>query len=224
MKKTRAAILCLAVFLLTAPLLRAQDYSHYRGFALGANLATVLKQTAQKLADVTVPHGGSGLFQELNWRPPNLPGPGFRADRVGQILFSFYNGALYKMSVTYDRASTEGLKADDMVKSISAKYGPLTTLAPTVDPAALDTYDAKDILVASWEGAQYSLHLVHSAFTDGYGLVLYSKRASAEAELALAESLQLEKLEGSKREAARQKEESDDAVAARLKNQKTFRP
>ena len=46
------------------------------------------------------------------------------------ILFSFYHDGLYKISVTYDRTSTRGLTAEDMVKSISAKYGPARRLFP----------------------------------------------------------------------------------------------
>jgi hypothetical protein len=205
-------------------MLLAQDYSSYRGFSLGASLTAVLKQTDQKLADATLTHGGPVLFQEVTWWPPNIPGPAYRSDSVEQILFSFYNGALYKMSVTYDHAATEGLTAGDMVKSISAKYGPSTTLAPAVDPASIDKYDAKGTLVATWEDPQYSFNLVHTAFTDRFGLVMYAKRANAEAELAMAETLRLEKLDGPKREAERQKKQTDDMEAARLKNQQNFRP
>ena len=53
MKNIVATFCALTLFLVTAPMLCAQDYSHYRGFSLGASLATVLKQTDQKMADVT---------------------------------------------------------------------------------------------------------------------------------------------------------------------------
>jgi hypothetical protein len=224
MKIIRCSILCLSTIFLMASTLRGQDLSTYRGFSIGANLATVLKLNGQKLADATVTHDGPVLFQEVTWWPPNIPGPAYRADSVEQILFSFYNGTLYKMSVTYDQSSTEGLTAGDMVKSISVKYGPSTTLAPAADPASIDRYESKGSLVASWENAQYSFNLVHSAFTERFGLVLYSKRANAEAELAIAETVRLEKLDGPKREAERQKKQTDDLAVVRQKNQKTFRP
>jgi hypothetical protein len=225
MRKTiRCAVLCLAALLLTASTVRTQDLSKYRGFSLGTSLATVLKQTDQKLADATVTHPGPALFQEVTWWPPNIPGQSYRSDSVEQILFSFYNGALYKMSVTYDQSSTEGLTAGDMVKSISLNYGPSTTLAPAADPASIDRYESKGSLVASWEDAQYSFNLVHSAFTERFGLVLYSKRANAEAELAIAETVRLEKQNGPKKEADRQKKETDALEVAREKNQRTFRP
>jgi hypothetical protein len=223
MKITRA-ILCLTALLFAASTLRAQDFSKYRGFSLGTNLAAVLKLTDQKLADASVTHAGPALFQELTWWPPNIPGPSYQTDSVEQILFSFYNGTLYKMSVTYDQASTEGLTTGDMVKSISTTYGPSTTLAPGVDRTIIDRYEAKGSLVACWEDAQVSFNLVRSTFTERFGLVIYSKPLEAEAELATAEALRLEKLDGPKKEAERVSKATNDLEIARQKNQKIFRP
>jgi len=126
MKTMRSSILCFVVLLLAGPLLRAQDLSKYRHFTIGMSMTRVLERTGQKMADVKLIHGRPALVQELNWWPPNLPGISYQSDTVEQILFSFYNGELYKISVTYDRSSTEGLTEEDMVKSISAKYGPPT--------------------------------------------------------------------------------------------------
>jgi hypothetical protein len=224
MKAIRCSILCLSALLLTASALRAQDFSSYRGFSLGASLATVLKQTDQKLVDVNVIHPAPALFQEVTWWPPSLPGTSYRSDSVEQILFSFYNGTLYKMSVIYDEPSTEGLTAGDMEKSISAKYGAATTIASAADQAATDPYSGKETVVASWQDPQYSFNLVRSTFTDRFGLVIYSKCANAEAELALVEALKLEKQAIPQTEAARQKKETDALELARQKNQKTFRP
>src|SRR6266850_80722 len=146
MKAISSSILCLGALLLAAPMLRAQDFSKYRGFSLGTNLATVLKHTDKKLTDVNVTHAGPSLFQEVTWWPPNIPGTSFRADSVEQILFSFYNGELYKITVTYDQTSTEGLTSQDMVKSIAETYGPATSVVPEVDSAAIGRYDVKQSL------------------------------------------------------------------------------
>lgn len=224
MKTMRSSILCLAVLLLAAPLLRAQDLSKYRHFTLGMSLARVLERTDQKMADVNVIHSRPALIQELTWWPSNLPGTAARSDTVEQMLFSFYNGELYKMSVTYDQRSTEGLTAEDMVRSISAKYGPATTVVLEIDSAKIDRYAAKQQPVASWEDAQYSFNLLRSSFADQLGLTIYSKRVNAEAELAIVEAMKLEEQEGPLREAARQKKQLDDLEVARLKNQKSFRP
>ncbi len=224
MKTLRSSILCFVVLLLAAPLLRAQDLSKYRHFTLGMSLTRVLERTDQKMTDVKVIHGRPALVQELNWWPPNLPGTSFQSDTVEQILFSFYNGELYKISVTYDQTSTEGLTAEDMVKSISAKYGPATNVVLETDSAKNDRYDVRQKHVASWEDAQYSFNLVRSSFTDHLGLIIYSKRFNAEAELALTEAVKLEEQEGPQREAERQKKQTDDLESARQKNRKIFRP
>lgn len=224
MKTIRSSILCFVVLLLAAPLLRAQDLSKYRHFTLGMSLTRVLERTDQKMADVKVLHGRPALMQEVTWWPPNIPGPSFQSDTVEQMLFSFQNGELYKISVTYDRTSTEGLTAEDMVKSISAKYGPATNVVLEVDSATNDRYEVKQKLVASWEDAQYSFNLVRSSFNDVLGLVIYSKRLNGEAELAIAEAVKLDKQEGPQREAERQKKETKDLEAVRQKNRKIFRP
>jgi len=224
MKMLRSSILFFVVLLLTAPLLRAQDFSKYRHFALGMNLTGVLEHTNQKMADVKVIHGHPALIQELTWWPPNLPGASFQSDTVEQILFSFHNGELYKISVTYDQTSTEGLTDEDMVKSISAKYGPATYIALPINLTKNDRYDVTQKTVASWADAQYSFNLVRSSFSDHLGLVIYSQRVNAEAELAVLEAVKLEQQEGPQREAERQKKETDDLEAARQKNRKIFHP
>jgi len=224
MKTIRCSILCFVVLLLTAPLLWAQDLSKYRHFTFGMSLTRVLERTDQKMADVKVIHGRPSLIQELTWWPPNLPGTSFRSDTVEQILFSFYNAELYKISVTYDRTSTEGLTAEDMVKSISAKYGPATSVKPEVDSATNERYDMRQKPVATWEDSQYSFNLVRSSFSGSFELLIYSKRLNAEAEVALAEAVKLEGQEEPQREAERQKKQTGDLEATRQKNQKSFRP
>jgi hypothetical protein len=224
MKTLRSSILCLVALLLTSPLLRAQDLSKYRNFTLGMSLTKLLERTEEKITDVKMIHGRPALIQELTWWPPNVPGTSVRADSVQQILFSFYNGELYKISVTYDRPSTEGLTEADMVKSISAKYGPATIVSPEVDSATSDRYNSKEKPVASWEDTQYSFSLVRSSFNDVLGLVAFSKLTNAQAELASAEAVALDEQEGPKREAERQKKQMDDLEVARQKNQKSFRP
>src|SRR5438046_9625569 len=103
------------------------------------SLTRVLNRTERQMADVKVLHGRPALIQELTWWPPNLPGASFQAATVEPMLFSFQNGALYKMSVTYDRTTTEGLTPDAMVKSISAEYGPAPNVVLELESAKLDS-------------------------------------------------------------------------------------
>ncbi len=228
MKTIRCSILCFVVLLLAAPLLRGQDLSKYRHFTLGMSLTRVLESTDQKLADVKVIHGRPALIQELTWWPPNLAGTS-QSDSVQEILFSFYNGELYRISANYDRRAIEGLTAEDMVQSITAKYGapknPATEMLETeINFAPHDPYDLKEKVVASWEDSLYSLNLVRSSYSDGYGLVMLSKQLNAEAELAIGKAVKLEKDEIPQVEAARQKKETDDLETARQKNRKIFHP
>ena len=224
MRTLRTSILSLGVLFLASPILRAQDFSKYRGFSLGSSVTTVLKQTDRKPVDVKVIHARPTLVQDLNWWPPAVPGASYRADSVEQMLFSFCNGELYKISVTYDTSSTQGLTADDMVKSISAKYGPAKVLELAPDSALTERSSNSEKTVASWEDSQYSFKLVRSAFTNRFGLIIFSKKINADAELAIADAVTLEKQEKPQRDADLKKKEADDLEAERQKNQKVFRP
>jgi len=219
MNKIRVSIFCLVVLLIVAPMLCAQDLSQYRTFSLGTNLAGVLRHTEQKLADVKVIQSRPALIQELAWRPVNLSATALRPDSVEQILFSFYNGELYKMSVTYAPSSIEGLTADDIVTSISTKYGDATIIAVAIDAPAGEGLQP----VASWDNSQYSVKLMRSSLRGGFELAIYFKRINAEAELALAEAVKLENQEAPQREAERLKKETDDLEVTRQKNHKSFR-
>ncbi len=224
MKTIRSLFYCLGAFLLLAPILRAQDLSKYRGFSLGTNLANVLKLSDQKLGDVKTIHTQPMLLQELTWWPAGSSGTASRNESVEQILFSFSNGDLYKISVTYEHASTEGLTAEDMVKSISAKNGPPTSVDLEIDPGANARYNITQKPFASWQDSQYSFELVRSSLTDRFGLVIYSRRVNADVELATAEAVKLEEQERPEKEADQRKKEADELEAVRLKNQKTFHP
>jgi hypothetical protein len=224
MKTLRNSMLCLGVALLASPILRSQDFSKYRGFSLGTSVAAVLKQTEKRPVDVKVLHARPALLQELTWWPPAVPGASYRADSVEQMLFSFCGGELYKISVTYDTTSTQGLTSDDMVKSISAKYGSATLLETAPDSALTERYSDSDKSVASWGDAQYLFKLVRSSYTNRFGLTIFSKVLNAEAEIATADAVALEKQEKPQREADLKKREADDLEAERQKNQKAFRP
>ena len=113
--------------LLSVPLSGAEDLSKYRGFQFGMNLPAVVKQTDMKPSEARVVHQRPELIQELDWQPVRYPGSSPEADSVKGILFSFCNGELFRMVVSYDRFKTEGLTAADMIEAISAQYGTATT-------------------------------------------------------------------------------------------------
>jgi hypothetical protein len=224
MKTIRNSILCFAALLFFTPLLAAQDLSKYRGISIGAKLPVVLKQTGQRLADVKSRHQNPAVIQELSWWPPMLAGVSYQADNVRQIVFFFENGELYKMSVTYDRSAVEGLTEADMIKSFSAKYGAPIAPVPETTASPSAHQDSEDKVIATWEDAQFSFNLLRTSFPNGFGLLIYSKQATAAAERAIVEAVKLEEQEGPQIEADREKKVADDLESARQKNLKNFRP
>jgi hypothetical protein len=225
MKTIRSSILCLFVMLLVVPLLRAQDLSKYRGFSFGMSPVAVLKQTDMKIADVKTLHGEPALIQELTWWLPMLPGASYQADSVRQIIFTFYNGELYRMSATYDRSAIEGLTAEDLVQSISAKYGPPIDPVTEIDLSTGERHGGpEEKVVAHWENAQCSLSLNRSGLANGFTLEMYSLQTNAAADVAIAKAIKLEELAGPQKEADRQKKEADELALARLKNLQSFQP
>src|SRR5690242_19701880 len=196
MKATLSLFIGLFSLMVIAPPLLAQDLSKYREFALGTNLTTVLKLTHQRLTEVNQTPGVTPILQELTWWPPSASGGLYRSDSVEQILFSFYGGTLYKITVTYDRSSTEGLTAEDMAKSITEKYGAPTIVFQEVGANGNNNSATREKPVANWEDAQRSLNLVRSAFSDRFGIVIYTKRVNAEAERAIKDGAIHEQQEG----------------------------
>ena len=224
MKTIRSSTLCLFAMLLVTPLVRAQDLFNYRGFSFGMSPAAVLKQTDMKLANVKTLHNEPALIQELTWWLPMLPENSYQADSVREILFTFCDGQLYRMSATYDRSAIEGLTAEDLVQSIAAKYGPPIKPPTETDVSKAGPQGPEEKVVALWGDAQYSFSLNRSYLANGFTLVMYSLQANAAADAAIAKAIKLEEQEGPLKEAERQKKEDDELAAARVKNLQSFRP
>ena len=112
----RSLVVCflmVVVILLSSSQVHAQDLSKYRNFSFGMTVADISKQIDKKPSDATVVHERPALIEELTWlpiQPYDLSRP---AEPVDQMLFSFYNGALYRMLMTYDSSATKGLTDED---------------------------------------------------------------------------------------------------------------
>jgi hypothetical protein len=223
MKITRTIVVSLGMILLSAPLIHAQDLSKYRNFALGTSLANISKQIDERPADTIVVHEHPAVIEELTWWPPQPYGPSRPAEPVGQVRFSFYNGALYRMLVTYDSSATKGLTADDMIRVISTKYGTATRPIAVVNFPTNPSYHATEKVIARWEDSQYSVNLFQS-FGDTFALVMFTKELDAQAGTSIAESVKLEQQEAPQKAAARVKKDADDLELDRQKNIKTLRP
>src|SRR5579863_2262988 len=106
--------LCLLT-LFFSPLLLGADLSTYRGFQFGMSLNAAVKHSGMDISEATVLHERPARIQELIWQPARFSPGG--TDPVEQVLFSFYNGQLFRMVIDYDNQKTEGMTVEDMIKA-----------------------------------------------------------------------------------------------------------
>ncbi len=223
MRTLRNSLLSLAILGLGAPALLAQDLFKYRAFSLGTTLPSVLKLTDQKPVDVKIIHDRPILMQELTWWPVNVSNTPTQAQSVERVVFSFYSGDLYKISVSYDRRATQGLTADDMIQRMTAMYGSPTTTASDAKSTKDDRFDSKQKVIATWADSLYSSNLVRTS-SEEFGLIVLTKARNAQAETADAEAIALDEQERPQREAAQLKKDDADLEITRQKNKKAFQP
>src|SRR4029077_9004362 len=141
-----------------------------------------------------------------------------------KVVFSFYNGELYRMLVTYDSDAVKGLTNEDMIQILSARYGTATRPAAEVNFPPNDANRATEKVIARWEDPQYSLNLFRSDIPDTFAVVMFAKQMDAQAAAAIAESTKLELQEAPQIEAARVKQVAVDLEVERQKNIKALRP
>ena len=137
---------------------KGADLSQYRGYKLGMNLPEVATATGLSAAQAKTIHSRPALIQELEWRPQPL-GPSSRTDAAKQVVFSFYDGQLFRITTSYDQFATEGLTTADYIDAISKTYGP-SSLPDTPKTAPLARYGDEEQVVAQWQDSQYRFELV----------------------------------------------------------------
>jgi hypothetical protein len=213
----------------SAPLSYTRDLSRYREFQFGMDLLAVAKQADVEPSEARVVHQRPALIQELEWRPQRALGPSSEADPVKEVLFSFYNGELFRVLVNYDQSKTEGLTDEDMVEAISAQYGIATKpTAKIILFSSFHIYNDSEKVIARWEDTQYSFNLFRSSYQPTFGLLVFSKRLDRSAVAAIAEAIRLDDQEAPQREIERQRKQEEESRAAQEKarpaNKGNFRP
>ena len=164
-----ASLICWSVLL--TPLTYAQDLARYRDFQFGMSLVSVAKQTGMKQSEAKMLHQRPAVIQEL-WWTGSLGRSLSRIDPVRDIVFGFYNDKLFKIVITYDRQRTEGLTNEDMVETISTKYGVAASpIAAIILFSSSKVYDDSEKVLARWEDAQYSYSLFRYSYQPNYGMV-----------------------------------------------------
>jgi hypothetical protein len=224
MKKTCGGAIALVMVLFSAQLIYGQDLSKYRTFSFGMSLATVSKQVNLDASELQLIHQQPAVIQELTWYPPQPFGSSRAAEPVQKILFSFENGSLYRILVTYDSSAIKGLTDEDMIRVISAKYGVATRPVAEVNFPTNPSYNSTEKVIARWEDNQYSLSLIRSSVPETFAIVMFDKRLDAQAGVSIAESVQLERQEAPQKEADRVKKVADDLEGERQKNIEVLRP
>jgi hypothetical protein len=228
----RSALLSLLCLILWAPPLHGQDLSRYRDFQLGMTVADVSHQARVSATAARALHERPKLIQELDWLPQLQRERPAEAESVRMVRFTFYDGRLYKMVVTYDRNRIEGLTGADLAEAMSASYG-AAILASTqiggAQPAALDTdtLSGDRTIAAQWEDADYSVRLLRTSYPSSFELLLVSKRPEQLAQAATLSSTRLDLLAAPQAEIDRQQklaaENRAKAEKARLANKPLFR-
>jgi len=198
------------LILLAASFIQGQDLSSYRNFQFGMNLSAVAKQAGMNLAAAKMLHQRPAMIQELWWqRSFGESSP--QTDPVRAVVFSFYNGDLFRMVVNYDRYRTEGFTDDDMIEAISAKCGiAARPVATIVFFSSSQIYNENEKVIALWENSQYSYNLYRSSNQPTFGMLIFSKRLDTLAQTAIVEAMRLDNHEAPQIEKERQ--EMEDAV------------
>jgi hypothetical protein len=209
------------LLLFFSPLLPGSDLSTYRGFQLGMTLNTAVKHSGMDISEVTTIHDRPARIQELNWTP-NRFSPN-DTDPVEQVLFSFYNGQLFRMVVDYSAEKTRGLTSDDIIAAVSAKYGASTSPGVTFVLPADFPEDTLQV-VARWEDADSSFSLIQLPYGPNFQLVVVSKRLSALVDAALAEGTRLDAEEAPGRLKLKEENDKNDLSKDRLVSKAHFRP
>src|SRR3982751_1251256 len=200
MPRDKSVITLCIVFGLTSATALGTDLSVYRKFQLGANLSTVAKQAGTNSSQAKTIHTRPALIQELEWRPQTLGSS--NAEPAKDVVFSFYNGTLFRIVIDYDRYGTEGLTPDDMVEAVSAMYGPaIKPITPA--KAVLGRYSEEEEVLAQWQDSNYRFDLIRSSYGPSFKLAGVLKSVEAPALAAVVEAARLDTKEAPEKEAAR---------------------
>jgi len=206
--------------------LHAADLSKYRGLEFGMTLAAAAKHVGAQPADTKLIHQRPAVIQQMDWTPRQPLLADTEKDPVKEALLCFFNGALSRIIVTYDRYKIKGMTAEDVIDAISLTYGAPTK--PEAQIAYHSNYAEVARVLARWDAPEYSYDLVRTGDQSTFAMVLYSKRLDALAQASIIQAIKLEAQEAPQREIDRQKErEKEERLLlekARSANKPNFRP
>lgn len=231
MNRSHVGVLLVCATLAAGPLC-AQDLAEYRAVHLGDSVQRVLEATGAAAGAVRERHHRPALLQELEWRVGSIgtiAGPAM--DPVQRVQLSFYNDRLYRIFVSYDRTRIDGMTDADLVEAVSATYGEAITSASAKQLRELESTDIgqqQHDAVARWEDGEYSIVLVRGGYLEPLSLVILDKHLAADAAYAGVEATRLDVAERPDREAAKARQQAEEARLAQEKvrpaNKAAFKP
>jgi hypothetical protein len=220
-RRVALSVFCVIVALCTAS---AAELSRYREFDLGSSVEAVTTVTRTAERDLKTIHSRPALLQEVAWQPRYMSGAPI-ADRgsINEIVFSFVDDRLFRMTVVYDRSRTSGLTNADMIAALTDVYGAATSpTRPSADAALGIT------VLAEWQQADAGVVLRRSQYNESFSLVITSLPLEAIARKAQTTALMLDVREAPAREAELARKRADDQrqveEQARTANKKVFKP
>ena len=220
-RRVALSALCVVVAMGTAS---AAELSRYREFDLGSSVQAVTAVTRTAERDLKTIHSRPALLQEVAWQPRYMSGSPV-ADRgsINEIVFSFVDDRLFRMTVVYDRSRTSGLTNADMIAALTDMYG--AAISPT--KASADSPIGITVL-AEWQQADAGVVLRRSQYNESFSLVITSLPLEAVARKAQTTALMLDAREAPAREAElahkRADEQRQAEEQARTANKKVFKP
>jgi len=229
MFNTRSFTISIFVIVFLIPLVYAQDLSSYRNFHLGMNLAAVAERADMIASEAKLICQRPTVIQELKWRSQSSYSRSEQLDPVIGIQFTFYNGELFRILVSYSQSLTEGLTDDDLIEGISANYGTPVRPAETIRVYSSSYLYAQDTkVIARWEDSQNSFNLFRYSYNSTPGMLIFSKRLNPLAQAAIVESNRLDIQEAPQREIDRKRKQAEEDYTAGQKvrpaNKANFRP
>ncbi len=205
----------------------AAELSRYREFELGSSVAAVTAVTLSAERDLKILHSRPALLQEVTWQPRYMTGaPVADRNSIGEMVFSFVDDRLFKMTVVYERGRTTGLTNADMIAALTELYGaPTGKAAPP--RAAADALDTAAV-IAEWRREDTHMSLRRGRYNESFSLVITSVSLDAIARKAQASALVMDVREAPAREAALSKKRADEQrqveEQTRTTNKKVFTP
>ncbi len=193
--------------------------AQYRGVTLGDSVQSVVDRLQLVASDVKVTHERPTVVQEVTWRQHRfISGSSVAPDTLAEMVLTFYDGRLARITVLYDRERTQGLTDIDLREAMGLVYGPSILIA-TPTPGTLGHAYARHT-IGHWEDADSRLLLWREQYPTRLGLTISAIAADRDLQQVIATAESLRAAEAPARELARR---SAEAAAVQAKDEKTRR-